>query len=240
MRKYFIFVIMFLLCITRVNAASICSLTEQSELREKANNVKINSEIVKTNFTDMGETFEGESFKITILNLSDELYLKVVDEATNTEKDLTNAESKDNEISFIMDTSTEVVRLKFYVYSSLLTSCPNEVYKTQTITIPRYNSYYDMGVCEEHRDLELCEKYVTWKFINEEEFYTKLNKEIAKEEEKEETKQEDEDKTTIVVKDPVVTFLNTYKWYFIGAVSIIVLVGKVIKARKEMNMGPKL
>ena len=205
---------MFLLCITRVNAASICSLTEQSELREKANNVKINSEIVEDTIedtiNDYSMTVKVEKFEITVLNLDDDLYLKVFDDTTKEEKKLTNSSSDDNVITFSLETSTDIEHLKFYIYSSLMTSCPDELYKTISVTIPRYNSYYDMGVCEEHRDLELCEKYVTWEFMNEEEFYTKLNKEIAKEEEKEEAKKEDEDKTTSVVKDPVVTFLKTY------------------------------
>lgn len=234
MRKYFTFLIMFIFCLTNVKAASVCDLTDQAKLREKANNVKVSSEVVENTIIENSNEWPVEMFQINILNITPELYVKVTNNIDESVKTLTYNDAKDGVISFDWEDMFEITKFKIEIYSSDKTSCPNELYKTTYINIPRFNEYSEMEMCKENSDLSLCQKYVTWEELSENEFFNKLDKEIKKKEQQNNLEEETPEKP--VSKNPVLTFLNNYKWIIIGGAVILVgtYVGYVIiKKRKK-------
>ena len=239
MKKFLILIIFFFFSMINVNAASICSLTEQANIRKQADNVKITSEIVEDTIIDDNEEWPIELFQITILNLPEELYVKITNNVNEEEKFLSNEDSVDGVISFKWDYMVESTRFKVEIYTSDKTGCPHEVYKSSYIDMPRYNGYSEMNICRENSDLSLCQKYVTWEKLTEEEFLNKLNKELEAKE-KSENKESTIEKTEY--KNPAITFINNYRWIFISTGKIIILaitsfviIKKIKRRRKIIN-----
>ena len=245
MKKFFACLLLFI-CLP-VKAASNCNSVEQLELNEKAAEVKVSYELVNDKYTDENnDVWDIEFFRVSILNLSEDLYIKVTNNITNEEKIYEYSDVKDGIITFDWDNVIKVAKFNFEIYTSDKTACPAEKLKTLNLNIPRFNQYYSMQMCNDSES-KLCEKYVTWNEMTENEFFDKLGKDLEEERIKNEQKSEEETKNP-EVKNPVTTFLNTYKFYILAVVSLIILsyVGYVIykknKAKREKigNNGGKL
>ena len=226
-------IIAFFISSSNIKAASLCSYKEQTELGGKAANIKASYEGI----TDKVEHHNGEYeyyevslLEVSLLNLTDEFYIVATNDKNKETYNFTSKDVTDGVIKFKWYDVFEVANFTFKVYSSEKTNCPDELYKTLYLTLPRYNKYYDLTICHELTDFYLCQEYVTTKEVDEKIFYERLE---SYQSGKIDGKGEDieENKTLI---DKIISFLIKYKWYVVGGASIIIIaVGGIEIARRK-------
>ena len=216
----------FIFFATKVNASK-CDATKLTEIKNDASKVKLSYEEVEEKLT--GPTVEGGSdvgyeydiyesyLKVTISNITDDLYVKVINDADNSTKTFTSKDAVDGVVTFNWKDTNKVANLTLKVYTSSNTSCPDEDVLTNYKTLPMKNEYYTWTGCTENPDASICKKYVTEEVTYES--YQKLaNKEQKKKAEKV-AKENEENK--------VVKFVKKNKKGFIIGGSIIIVVGVV-------------
>jgi len=219
----------------KVSAASLCSYKEQTEINQLAANVKVNYEIAEevVHYVDMDST--RKYFKISILNLSEKLYIGVTNSLNDNKLVFTSSDAKNGVIEFKWDNLSEIANFTFKIYTTPKTSCPDEKIKTLYLTTPRFNEYSRRAICEDLEDFYLCQEFVTFSHVAEKDFLKKVeeyqNEEMISKGEKNEE--------NLSLSDKVFNFLNEYKWYMISAGTILVLsIGIIIylKNRKQRDL----
>ena len=245
MKKILALIVVSFLFVTNVNAASKCSYAEQTELNGKAGNVKVSYAIkevdVKGNYINMdtGETYDtskAEVFEITILNLSEDLYVVVTNDIDESVRTIRYGNTSNGMATFIWNNNDNITNFTFNIYSSDKTNCKDEVYKTLYLTTPRYNNLYGYQVCQGLEDFYLCQKYVNFNKVSEGDFYKKIsqynNKEI------------DDNGEQIVpektVFDKIINFIKQNKWFIVSG--IVLVAGAVVainysKGKKQRDLG---
>lgn len=237
MKKILAIVFAIFLFNMEVSAASLCSYKEQTEINQKAANVKVTYEVVTdtVHFEDMDSTMEV--FDISIFNITEELYVIVKNNITREEKTFTHSDTVDGVATFRWTYAESVTNFTIQVYTTNKTSCPDEKFKTFYLTTPRYNEYYDVEVCQELSEFYLCQKFVTFSEISEEKFFTQLenyrNGDVNNK--GEEIPNKDEKLT-----DKIFNFLDENKWFIIGGLVVIVggsLIIYRVRTKKQRELG---
>lgn len=208
------------------NAASKCGYAELAEINQEASGVKISYEEKQRVLEgDNGvadveeqpdEPFYEDYFVVNITNVTDKLYVKVINSLDNSVKVFNSSDAVNGVISFEWNDLEQVANLTLKVYTSAKTSCQDEEVVVQYKTLPMYNYFSDMAYCEENKDEKICQKYVT-KEVTDEEYYSKVDKQIQK---KVDEVNEKED-------SGVVKFVKRNKKGFIIGGSIIIVIGVV-------------
>jgi len=226
MKKIILILISLFLFSTNVYSASSCSYKEQAELNQKASNVKISYEIKSENETDpFGRTYANEYFDISILNLTESFYVIIKNNTNQEEREIYYSDTKDNIYNFRWNDVSDITKFTFEVYSSANTNCPAEKVKTLYLTTPRFNQYSSLGVCQNLEDFELCEKYVTFTDVTDDDFYSRVEKYRKKVEEE---KKEEENKNGII------DFLKNNKLYIIvGVVIVCGVAGSIVYINRK-------
>lgn len=237
MKKVIAIIFVLFLFTTNVEASSLCSYKEQTELNQKASNVKVSYEIENEVIQFEDKPANTEFFNISILNVTKELYVIVKNNINNEEKKLTFQESNDGIVTFKWDYVDSVTNFTIEVYTTESTSCPHTKVKTSYLTTPRYNEYYDREVCQENSDFYLCQKYVTQEEVNESNFLEKL--EGYK---KGEINNTGDDLTheEVTLMDRIFNIINEYKWFILGGTLIIIISIVLIhqkKTKKQRDLG---
>lgn len=227
MKKLAAFLILLMVYTMPVNAA--CTYTEKAEANTKAANVKVNYEVVEDKQETEFGTSVNEYFKISILNITKEIYVVVTNDVTNEEVTYTYENSEDGIVTFNWENTENITNFTFKIYASNETPCYNEELKTIRKQTPRYNDFSNRAICEDMEDFYLCEKYTNIAEIDEKMFIDKVasfkDGKIT-EEGKEKTEENKENKVISIIKE--------YKWYLIGAgVVIVVGTGVVIVVKKR-------
>ena len=234
LKKFLGLVLLSMMFVPNVKAAE-CSYSEQAELNRKAGNVKINYEVIteKEEFDDM--TVDIEKFKITILNVTEELYVAVSNDRGLAEKVYYSSDAKDGEISFVWEDTSEIANFTVDVYASGQTNCGSKKLTTIHKKTPRYNEYYDREICNDNENFYLCQKYVTFSEINNNTFLDKMESYISGE-----INEEGKPTPELSFMDKVINFLDDYKWFILGAVIIGGGAGGYIyyrKSKKQRELG---
>ncbi len=245
MKKILALIITSILFVTNVNAASKCSYEEQTKLNGKAGNVKVSYEIketeVKADFFDvykneLKDTMIVEVFEISVLNISEDIYVVVKNDFNKDSKTIRYSDSNNGIAKFTWDKRDNITNFTFEIYSSNKTSCPNEIYKTIYLTTPRYNTLYGYEECKNIEDFYLCQKYVTFKDISEANFFSKIsqykNKEI-------------DDNGEVIpsnktIFDRVFDFVKENKWFVLSGIVLIsgaVYAINYTKNKKQRDLG---
>ena len=156
MKKVGTVLLLVMMIFFNVSAKSSCSYKEQTDLNSKAANVKASYEIatITKKYEDMD--INSEVLKVTILNVTEDLYVKVRDDYKNEEKFFHNSDSDKGVVTFIWEAVDKVTNFTIEVYSSDKTNCPGEKYKTIYLTLPRYNDFYNRIICQENPDFYVC------------------------------------------------------------------------------------
>lgn len=223
--------------ITIVNAAE-CTYTDEAELNAIAGNVKINNEIIteKEEFVDM--TVDVEKFKITLLNITEEIYVVVENDKGMESKTYTYQDTTNGEVSFIWENTNEIASFTATVYASNNSNCGGKKLRTHYLSTPRFNEFSKRDICndEDMKDFYLCQKYVMFSEVDNESFVKRvesfINGDIGN------NGEEVPDKVTFM--DQVFKFLDDYKWYIIGGVIVIGAAGGYIyyrKSKKQREFG---
>lgn len=149
--------------------AEVCSYTEKANYSKLASNVKVTYEEYEED-VDPDSYTPGDSsgdvipkalyFKIKILNVTDDLYVKLENSVNKETKYITYKDTDEGTYTLDWIDLDNVATLTYTIYASEKTICSGEKLKTGTLTLPRYNQYHDMLVCEDIKDFYLCEKYV--------------------------------------------------------------------------------
>ncbi len=215
------------LLFTSVASASKCEYSELSQINKEAAGVKVTYEEVNELIND--PTSEGGSdleyeydmydtyFKVTISNLTNDLYVKVINSADNSTKEFSGADAKDGIVSFNWKDLNTIANLTIKVYTNSNTSCPDEEVLVNYLTLPMRNEYYTWVGCTNNPDASICKKYVTSEVTYEayQKLATKQTKKTA-----EEIKEENEGNS-------VSRFIKKNKKGFIIGGSIIIVMGVV-------------
>ena len=234
--KYSLLIVL-LMGFCNVRALSKCDSKEKSALNKEAVNIKVKYDIkeeklvppaneIPAEFKDDPEDyfFMVPYFKINILNLSDNFYITVKNKYSTDEKEQTINSSSNGIVSFDRKEIYNLANLSFNIYSSNKTSCPDELIKTISLSLPRYNSFSEYEICEKIPDFDLCQKFVMIpdRGITYKKFMEKAKNEVKKNEEKEETSK----KPSFFEK--LKNFLVRNYLYFIIGLVVIVIVAIVI------------
>ena len=244
-KKLIALIITSILFVTNVNAASKCSYEEQTKLNGKAGNVKVSYEITSIDSKgdyinmDTGEHFDTlkkDAFEISILNVSEEVYVVVTNDINSDSKTIRYSDASNGVAKFIWKDTEQIVNFTFNVYSSNKTECPDETYKTLYLTTPRANPLAGYSDCDDLEDFYLCQKYVTFKEVTVGDFFTKItqykNKEI-------------DDNGEVIpanktIFDRIYNFVKDNKWFIVSG--IVIVAGAVFsinysKNKKQRDLG---
>lgn len=195
---------------------AVCNYTDKAAANKKAANVKLDYEVVEdTKEYDDGTISINEYFKMTILNVTEDLYVTVTNDVTNTTNTYRYSDAKDGVITFNWDNNEVVTNFTMKVYGSDESPCKDEELRTIRKQTPRYNDFANRAICEDMKDFYLCEKYTTVENIDESMFINKV-------EDYAEGKIDDNGESTEEKKDKnLLYYLNEYKWYIMGGLLVI-------------------
>ena len=238
MKKIITFLVVMFLFNINVEAASLCSYKEQSELNSKAANVKVSYEAVEEIKEVFGGILIDNYFNIEILNVTEEFYIIVKNDVTKEEKRIESSDANNGVISFKWTNLEQVTNFTFQIFTTSKTNCANEKIKTIYLATPRYNEFYQYAICGELTDFYLCEKYVTFNKIEEDDFFTKI--ESYKNKEVDNNGEDIKDKEEPTLTDKIFGFVDENKFYIIGGIIIITVGGIVIyriRTKKQRELG---
>ncbi len=233
-RKKKIFVIIFMLAfflmIGNVSAAedkeNMCTPTQLSELRSMAANVKVTyvpvteAEKLTTPNGESGAEYVSKRYlDIKIFNLNTKLIVNAkngIDSFTITSNDI----GGDGAVTIRQPASTSAINYEFEV-TSLLYGCSLETLRTIKLTLPKYNYYSQLDVCDDIPDYYLCQPYTTYS-VDGGTFYDKVDEYKAKLSTLEKEKEENNN-TSFVTN--TMSGISKYKYLIVG---IVVVVGVVL------------
>ena len=216
MKKMLTLLLMLGIGVMPVNAA--CNYTDKAAANKKAANVKLDYEVVEdTQEYDDGTISVSEYFKMTILNVTEDLYVTVTNDVTNTTNTYRYSDVKDGVITFNWDNNEVITNFTMKVYGSDSSPCKDEELRTIRKQTPRYNDFANRAICEDMKDFYLCEKYTTVENIDESMFINKVTDYAeGKIDDNGENKDDKKDKN-------ILYYLNEYKWYIMGGLLVIAL-----------------
>ena len=219
--------ILFLFTIVKVDALS-CDYEERAKLNNEVKNIKVNYEVkekelpkgvnVPDEYIGTDYVVKEEYFQINILNLTENEVVKVTNDKNKNVITIKYSDTTDGNYSFDWDDLSAITKLSFEVLTSNKTGCSDESIKTLTLQLPRYNSYSQSNVCETMPDYYLCQKYVTYDYVD----YSSFSNSIAKEQTK---RDEEKQKSNSGIWD---FFKNNKNVIIIGGIVVVVLVGGTI------------
>ena len=133
-RLLVLFMIPAMLLFTVKASASNCDANKLREIKQEASKVKLTYEEVEevvNNQTTQGGSDVGYDYdvydtylKVTISNLTDDLYIKVINTSDNSVKEFYGKDATDGSISFKWTNLKDIAKLELNVYTSSNTSCP--------------------------------------------------------------------------------------------------------------------
>ena len=186
-----------------VQAANSCSYSEQAELNEIVSHVNANYEVVEVyagksydvdNPNEDGSMPEQDvyrkNFDIHILNLTEDIYVKVKNNDNEEVKTFYYRDTQDGVITFRTDNVYKLVTYTIEVYSNKY-SCAGEKFREFTLVTPLYNIHSNDIACIKNPEFYYCQEFLTSENITSSEFRLKVKElEAQKELEKEQEHQE--------------------------------------------------
>lgn len=218
--------------------AAECSYTELAKINQEAANVKLDYEI-KTkvipdpveNDSDFGydQDVEVDYLNVSVLNLTDNLYIKIYNSDDKSTKIISGSEAKDGIANYEIDDLTGLAKLSYKVYTSSNTSCADQEIISGSKTLPIKNVYYQVGACVDMPDSPACQKYVT-KEVTPEEFDKVIESSLKK-------KQEEADKKNNKGFKKVTNFIKKNKKGLIigGSIIVVGVVTTVVVIKKRRS-----
>ena len=157
------------------NVEAACTNKEKLDVGAKAANIKHNYEIVQdTEQAEDGESTD-EYFKITILNISKEIYVEVSNDVNNQSRTYTYDDTDNGIITFNWEENEVKTNFTIKVYASDYSNCKGDLLKTIKFTTPHYNDFYNRAICADMTDFYLCQKYISTDNVDESMFISKID-----------------------------------------------------------------
>lgn len=170
-----------------VNAESACSYNEQAEINNIVANVKASYEVVEVsagkvldidhqdengNIPEI-EYFE-KGFDISILNITEDIYVKVTNKNDNSVMTYKFADTNNGTLTFRTMDIEKLNTYTFEVYANKY-QCVGELFRKFTLDTPMYNPYSEMIACQENPEFYYCQAFIPSENITLNEFKTKVN-----------------------------------------------------------------
>ncbi len=189
-----------------VNAEN-CTYVEKAKLNDLASKIKTNYEVLEEDVieefidpdTDDVSTFETVkvSFKISIYNITEDIYIVQHNQLTNEEITIFYKDTDNGVYTFITEDTENIIKYDYKIYSNI-DSCSGEVLKSFNFTKPKMNLYAQYRMCQGLEEVSYCKLYITEDIkISESELEEKLVEYLSKEDKKETDEQDFKD----VIKD---------------------------------------
>lgn len=153
-----------------------CDYETKAKINNAAGTIKAEYQTFEYNNNYYDETYGEEVSEsywyglIHIYNLSDDVYVKVIDNNGNSKDYTSDDVAADGVIYVGTGMANEVKKYKIEVYATD-PSCIDDVIRTIDITIPRYNVFSTYSQCDEYPDYYYCSEFVFLDNIPETEFY---------------------------------------------------------------------
>lgn len=232
MKKIVTLLLMLILIVVPVKAEE-CSYTAKADAMKKAANVKVDYEVVEEKQEYEEGSTTNEYFKITILNISKEIYVEVSNDVNNQSRTYTYDDTDNGIITFNWEENEVKTNFTIKVYASDYSNCKGDLLKTIKFTTPHYNDFYNRAICADMTDFYLCQKYISTDNVDESMFISKIDSfkkgEINNEGEEQPNKKEEKG------------FFAKYKWYIIGTLGVVIVVATTltiidIKKQREQSL----
>ncbi len=174
-----------------------CSTEEKAELNSLASNVKANyeeaqREMDKSEYsvpesligTEEEETFVAyeDYFKINIMNITDKIRVEVSNNYDSSKEYFNSSNTTDGVGTFDWNHLDKVTIFTVKVYADGDNKCTTDALRTLRIRTPRYNYYYSYDLCNAAKELDVCQKYVTFNDLDYNTFILKVEQYIAENE----------------------------------------------------------
>lgn len=215
-----------------VNAAE-CSYEKQVELNNIASTVKATYEEVEI---DTGQKVydvnpnTGEvdvtkeipyivtGFTLKILNITKDIYISVEDD--NGKRNYYYSDTNNGTLTLNTKEADRIYTYKIKVYGATDECYAGEI-RTIDVIIPMYNWYSSLAICEQAKEFQYCQKYMTSEpDINLDMFYSKINSYITDNKDK-----KNENKKEKTIKEKIKEFYEDNKKGIIISTSAIVVAG---------------
>ncbi len=209
-----------------------CNAVSLNELRTAAANIKV-SYVPGSNVEEYNEggpigvdTLPMRHLDVKLYNLTDRLYVRfeTSGDKIGSEKNVLTYRNigPDGAVTIRQQAVTETVTYTFKVFSDAY-GCSTKTLRTIRLTLPRFNFYSQLDICQDIPDYYLCQEYTTYK-VDGSTFYTKVDDYKAKLLAQEEKKNgvDLDDNTGIISK--AVSTVSKNKYIIAG---VIVLAGVI-------------
>lgn len=153
-----------------VNAASGCSYKEQAELNDIVSNIKASYEATKEKTGTYPDPDDIEAtidvyeprVEIKVLNLTDDVYIKVINGNSKEENLYYNKDTKDGVITIKQNDLSTLNTYTIEIYSNKY-ACRGELFRKIEVTTPIYNSYSELEACNKNPDFYYCQNLLLLK-----------------------------------------------------------------------------
>ena len=169
---------------------STCSAVEIDKLYQSANKVtfKYAEERVVVGkgvdvITGEEEPTYGYVFNVQFSNITEDIYIRITNDNLFTEKKIVQIKAKDAEegkYTYQTEYTDDVVTYTVEIYTSN-EHCQGELFRKFTFETPIYNRLAGMDLCQEFKEFEYCQKFITKDRPSMDQFYEKLYAYIEKE-----------------------------------------------------------
>ncbi len=178
--NYTLFLLISFVFILGYPKADSCNYKEQSNLTKEASNINIKYEIVdKTDEMPKSGAVYSKNYyyiQVSIYNLSPNMYIEMTNDLNKEKVVYRYSDATDGIISFKKPTES-VIKYTFNIYAE--TANCNMRLRTKSLTVPRFNQYYNNGVCQELKDFKYCQELIT-STADDSEIVQKINAEYDK------------------------------------------------------------
>lgn len=190
------------------NKNSKCNSKELDELFKRARKVELETKMIKvfhetgvdTSDPEMGPVdIYVEVLEVTLNNVTDDIYIKVTNDANKNEQILKKKDFKDGKVKFNTEYTTKVITYTIEVHANKY-DCVDEVVRKFTVQTPIFNRYSDMYVCNDYPDFYYCQEYINHDFISLSQFTKELEaykKELAKSDKKDTNTKNNKNSSTV-------------------------------------------
>jgi len=225
--------------------SATCDTITKGKLRQSAANIKANYIVEEENITDDYEegedTYTNRYLVIKIYNLSTGMYVDVASSVPSASNVKTVSKTyyrtdmaPDGSISLRQDNFPYLVNYKITVYASVDSPCSGTVLRKINITLPKYNSYSSLDICDGLEDYYLCQEYITYD-IDDKSFLTKLNEYKAKL--VEESTETISDSGTNTASD-IASGVSKYKYILVGIIISVGVVATILILKRKKKVTP--
>lgn len=219
-----------------------CNAVSLNELRNLAANIKVSYVPTSVNQKTEYDEESGTDYvtvrylDVKVYNITSKLYVRTEaggDNVTSSSHLLTLANvGADGAATIRQEAINQPVTYTFTIFSDAY-GCTGRTLRTLKLTLPRFNYYSELEICQDIPDYYLCQQYTTYE-VDGATFYDKVDEYKAKLAAQAEENESADDNTSIVNK--AISGVSKYKYVVVGvivAIGVVVTV-LILKKRKKV------